>query len=86
VAVFEFKAVERGQGNAVSAIEVAQGLKKLSPALVIREFGLVGLPSGVGACNFMNSHHLPPIRRVLVRARSVLEPPGAARHGLAFGH
>jgi hypothetical protein len=39
----------------------------------------------IGAYNFMNSHQLPPLQAVLVRARSVLSAPGAARLGSAIG-
>jgi hypothetical protein len=77
LAVFSFQSVECGQGNAVSAIEVAEGFKdfgfELVARVVARGFGLLGLRlrGRIGAYSFMNSHHLPPLKAVLVRARSV---------------
>ena len=52
IAIFGFKAVERGQGDAVSAIEMAKGFKDLGFELVVRaalELGLrVGAPGEPG--------------------------------------
>src|SRR5204862_426732 len=59
LAIFGFKLVERGQGNTVSAIEMAERFKEIGFKLVVRAFGR-GLPGWIGACNFMNSHRLPP--------------------------
>jgi hypothetical protein len=63
-AIFDFKAVERGQGNAVSAIEVAEGFKEVGFELVVSAaalgFGARVLGSWlrrrIGAGSFMNSH------------------------------
>jgi hypothetical protein len=66
LAVSDFKTVERGQGNAVSAIEVAERLKEIGFQLMMRVvalgFGLLGLRlrRWIGACSFTNSHQLPP--------------------------
>src|SRR5262245_48740020 len=67
-AVFDFQFVERGQGNTVSAIEVAEDFKNLGFELVVG----VMLRGWVGVCSFMNSHGLPASSRsTAVRARSV---------------
>ena len=55
VAVFDFKLVKRGQGNAVSAVEVAEDFKDLGFELVVG----VKLREWIGVCSFMNSHGLP---------------------------
>jgi hypothetical protein len=61
--VFGFKAVQGGQGNAVSAIEMAERFKELGFQLMVRAgalgFGL-RLRRWIGAYSFMNSHHSPP--------------------------
>jgi hypothetical protein len=68
LAVSDFKAVERGQGNAVSTIEVAERLKEIGFQLMVRVvavgFGLLGLwlRGWIGAYSFMNSHQLPPYK------------------------
>ena len=40
LAVFGFKPVERGQGNAVSAVEMAKRLKEIGFQLMVRTMGL----------------------------------------------
>jgi hypothetical protein len=71
-AVLLFQALERGQGNAVSAVQVAEGFKDLgfklgigAPALSSR-FSVLGLRlrGSIGAYNFMNSHGLPASEQV----------------------
>ena len=52
LAVFVFKMIERGQGNAVSAVEMAKRLKEVGFQLM---FGLT-LRGWIGAYSFMNSH------------------------------
>ena len=73
--VFDFEPVERSQGDAVSAIEVAQGFKDFGFELMVRTvaqgfgapgkpgFGLLGfwLRRWIGAGSFISSHiYLPP--------------------------
>jgi len=67
-AVFDFKLVERGQGNAVSAVQVVENFKDLGFELVVG----VKLRERIRVCSFMNSHGLPASSRsTAVRARSV---------------
>jgi len=54
-AIFDFQFIERSQGNAVAAVEVAEDFKDLGFELMI---GLK-LRGGMGVCSFMNSHGLP---------------------------
>ena len=57
------KAVQGGQGNTVSAIEMAERFKELGFQLVVRAGALgfeLRLRRWIGAYSFMNSHHLPP--------------------------
>jgi len=61
--VFGFKAVQGRQGNAVSAVEMAERLKELGFQLMVRAGALgfeLRLRRWIGAYSFMNSHHLPP--------------------------
>jgi hypothetical protein len=55
--VFGFQPFERGEGDAVSAVDVVEGFQEFGFALMVRELGLRGW---IGACSFTNSHHLPP--------------------------
>ena len=67
-AIFKLKPIKRGQGDAVSAIEVSQGFKDFGSELVVAglwyRFGMLGrrLRGWIGACSFTNSHHLPPCK------------------------
>jgi hypothetical protein len=64
LAVFGLKALERGEGNAVSAIEVVKGFKEFSFALMALRLELgVWLRCRFGAYSFMNSHGCLLIRR-----------------------
>jgi hypothetical protein len=58
---FLFQAIERGEGKAVSAIELVEGVKYLGFELVVRAAALccglgLKLRRGIGAYNFVNSH------------------------------
>jgi hypothetical protein len=69
-AVFAFQFVQRGQGNPVSAVKVAENIKDLGFQLVavsVRALGLGipvwarGLRLRIGAYSFINSHGLPDL-------------------------
>ena len=63
--VFGFKAFERGEGDAVSAVEVVKSFKEFGFALMVRTaargFGL-RLRRRIGAYSFVGSHRCLSIR------------------------
>jgi hypothetical protein len=67
LAVFGFQALERGESDAISAIEVVESFKEFGFALVVRAARLrlgVWLRCGFGAGTFRNSHDLPASEQV----------------------
>jgi hypothetical protein len=58
--VFGFKTLERGEGDAVSAVDVVEGFQEFGFALVVVRLGVTAaarrLRRGIGAYSFMNSH------------------------------
>jgi hypothetical protein len=70
--VFAFQLVQRGQGNAVSAVQMAENVKDLGFQLVVVSARALGpgvtvmglwLREGIGAYSFINSHGLPASSR-----------------------
>jgi hypothetical protein len=55
LSVFGFQSVERGEGDAVSAIEVVEGFKEFGFALAVRA-RVRELRKNFRACSFTNSH------------------------------